>query len=182
MTPTSDSQLLIQSATDTGAFNELVVRWQVPLRAYFIHQGSSNHADDLTQQTLLKLFKSRHRYQAKAQFSTFLFTIARHVQIDHWRSCGRYQELLSDYQEQPTEQRANHNPVVLDLPAALAQLPEKQRTVVEAIFIQDKSYLATAQALDIPEGTVKSRLHHALRRLRQYFAERSPHEANRPTL
>lgn len=172
-----DRTLMQQSATgDLVAFETLVKRWQLPLRAYFMKHGSVENAEDLTQQTLIKLYRNRARYICSARFTTYLFHIAHNVQIDAWRSAGRRQTMMEGFIEHTVEDVAlPRTPDVLDIPAALAHLPPKQRIVVERICLNAHSYQDVAQELSIPEGTVKSRLSIALQRMRNYFAERDYH-------
>lgn len=171
-----DDDRTLMSRTSRGdmvAFEELVHRWQVKIRSFFLRCGTGSDAEDLTQQTFLRIYRYRDRYQPTAQVSTFLYLIARQVWIDHWRRATRHANLMCQCKTQaeieitPTQ---NHvRPEKLDIAAALESLPESHRQVVERSFLFGQSHSEIALALGIPEGTVKSRLFNGLRKLKDFF-------------
>src|SRR4051794_28613921 len=75
---------------DPGAFEELVGRYETRLLGLMTHLiGRAEEAEDLTQDVFLRLYKARKGYRPRAKFSTWLFTIANNVALNHLRSKGR---------------------------------------------------------------------------------------------
>jgi len=171
-----DSELLRRSAGgDPEAFACLVRRHHQPLLNFFARLGAYTAAEDLAQETLVRLFKYRRRYRPSAKFTTFLYTVARHVWIDALRKTRRTETLAGRLREEP---RASHDGGMdrarwrLDAQAALERLPEKLRGVVVLAVCQGLSYEEVAAILKIPVGTVKSRMFLAVRQLRDWLDER----------
>lgn len=158
---------------DLKAFEELVARWQVRLMNFFLRCGVQNDAEDLTQQTFLRIYRYRDRYRATARVSTFLYLIARQVWVDHWRKRQRLARTADAFSAEieiaAADFESPENPLLLDLPAALDQLSPALREVVERSFLMDQPHQEIADAMNIPVGTVKSRLFNALRSLRAFF-------------
>lgn len=154
------------------AFALLIGRHQTKLVNFFRRLGAYHEAEDLTQETLLRLFRYRHKYRPTAKFTTFLYTLARHVWADHLRRLRKRERIAERgaAEQQVCDERAQHQARArLDAQAALEQLPEKLRSVVVLSLYQRLRYEDIAAVLDVPVGTVKSRMFLALSRLRTYF-------------
>ena len=181
-----DAELVGRAAAgDASAFRELVERHQ--LRVYqIVHRmlRDRTDADDVTQETFVKVWRGLPSYDGRAQFSTWLYTIARNTALNALRA-RRPQLSLSDAAtfaeaelalgvadgpasgpeaadaaaDSATESRA--------IAAAIAELPERQQQVVALFYLQDRSYDEVAEMLAIPLGTVKTLLHRARARLEQ---------------
>ena len=132
-------------------------------------------AEDLAQETLVEGWKSVGRFDGRCAFSTWLHGILRHrflKSLRHARSRPAL-HLLADPPDPEDDSRPGPSDVAEEgdrrehLLRLLAGLPGEQRRVVEMRFFGDASLQDIATALDCPEGTVKSRLHHALRTLRE---------------
>lgn len=123
----------------------------------------AGRAEEVTQDTFLKIWRALPLFDGRASISTWLYTIARNTCLsvarsESYRRTDRLEESAL--------------PTVSSLPAAdlalrecLARLPEIQRTVITLFYLQEKSIKETAAMLDLPEGTVKSHLHRARRAL-----------------
>ena len=163
---------------DEHAFSELVTRYQKKLLNFFARSGVQYDAEDLVQQTFLRLYRYRDRYTPRAKVSTFLFILARQVWIDELRKRKRRSRLADEFAEEvgqcvapaAADEVASGNAV--DLNAALAKLPEGMRLVIELGVYQDLPYAEIAEILAIPEGTVKSRMFNALAQLRSMLGEK----------
>ena len=154
---------------EAGALRLLVERHQGLLLNFFLRSGAQSSAEDLVQETFIRLYRYRHRAEPRARFTTFLHTLARHVWVDHLRRAGRTARLHEAWQaEQPEADTAAAGAAGLRMDAAhaLQSLPEEMRAVVTLLFYQGLSQGEAAEVLDIPVGTVKSRLFNALHRLR----------------
>ncbi len=190
MTANDDRELMLLAGRGAAsgsreAFDALVTRWQGRLLTFFVRQcGDRELAEDCTQEVFVRLYKARDRYTPDAQFSTFLFTIARHYWIDVARSRAVRPDLQrglgSGDAEDDREDRLSRLPAAEPAPAAqvvqtddlarmhaaLAKLPEPLRDVVRLGVIEALPYAEVAAILSIPIGTVKSRVHAAVQMLR----------------
>lgn len=172
----SDEELmvLVREQNSTAAFTLLVDRYQTLLLNFFLHWGVKYDCEDLVQQTFLRLYRYRRRYEVKARFKTFVLIMARHIWYDEWRRRARRERLVDalaaepklDYQEANSASASVGAAGDLDLECALATLPLAMRQVIELGVYQDLPYAEIAEILEIPVGTVKSRMFNALARLR----------------
>jgi len=169
---------------DARAFELLYARHKAATYRYFLRHAGGNAAtaDELHQDLWLKVIGARERYEAQAKFSTWLFTLARHRMVDHWRA-RRGVTLQSLEDEAIVEQAeesvsATHDgsddPLVATIDAearrrlvvALADVPALQRDAF-LLHIEGGLSLAEIATLTAVSGeTVKSRLRYAYRRLR----------------
>jgi len=138
---------------------------------FFARQGvSSFEAEDLVQETYLRLWNYRRNYAPTAKLSTFLFILARQVRIDALRRQVRRENREENWgREQPDVAPPPALGVREDVRWALTQLTEPLREVVELGVLQDLPYAEVAAILDIPVGTVKSRMFNALKELKELF-------------
>ena len=174
---------------------ELVARWQDGDHAAFerlvrSHErsvfrllyrmlGSREEAEDASQETFLSLHRHGHRFRREARFSTFLYRVAANAALNRRRSLGRArtreQELAVRQATGAHLPAAPRNPedathggeVQVQVHEALQQLPEDLRVAVVLYDIEGQSYKDIAEILEIPEGTVKSRIHRARQGLRE---------------
>ena len=176
-----DDALLMERSCkqdDSCAFSTLVMRYQKKLLNFFLRSGVQYDAEDLVQQTFLRLYRYRNRYVPEAKVSTFLFLLARQVWIDELRKRKRRERLAEDLtaelDQQTVVSAADEVSATgtADLCDALAKLPEGMRLVVELGVYQDLPYSEIAIILDIPVGTVKSRMFNALALLRGMLKEK----------
>jgi RNA polymerase sigma-70 factor (ECF subfamily) len=130
--------------------------------------GAHDAAEDLTQDIFLKIFRSLDTFDRRANFQTWLISVSRNLCIDHYRSVRKERETINrdvDASELsplsrdpgPVAALEQRDRVAL-LRQALSALPESLRTAVVMRDIQERSYQEIAEALDLPEGTVKSRI------------------------
>jgi RNA polymerase sigma-70 factor (ECF subfamily) len=134
--------------------------------------GSAQLADDLTQETYLRVLARPRRLRGGREFP-YLARTLRNVLHDHRRAQQRQPVLVSDEQiaDQP-HTRADPELAVRagEVYAAIGNLPEPLRDVVAAVDLAGLSYAETATALDVPIGTVMSRLHRARGRIADALA------------
>ena len=168
--------MLRTAADDEAAFRQLIQRHQTPLLNLFRRLGALQDADDLAQETFLRVYRYRMRYRNTAKFRTFLYTLARHAWADGLRKLRQRERLAEALPGQTPEQDDRAMAVAgrrLDAEVALAELSEKLRLVVVMSVYQGLRYEEIAAALDIPVGTVKSRMFMALQELKSVFDERT---------
>jgi RNA polymerase sigma-70 factor, ECF subfamily len=167
----SDLELMDRTrAGDPAAFGVLIRRHQSPLLNFFRRLGAGRDAEDLAQEVFVRLYRWRDRYVQTAKFTTFLYTLARHVWADHWRKSKRRERIEERAKtELPSTDDGAWARVSsgLDAEQALAGLPEKLRVVLVMSLYQGLRYDEIAEVLGIPLGTVKSRVFVALQRLKE---------------
>lgn len=141
------------------------------LARYFSRRHEAEgKTQDLVQETFLKMVRGLEKGAAPKHFRAYLFGIARHVSLAAWRKRDRERELRS---ELPVEEAATE-PLDDRIDAAcevIAELPPLHREILDLRFSQGLSYAEMAEVLDIPVGTVRSRLHHAILKVRERLAD-----------
>jgi RNA polymerase sigma-70 factor (ECF subfamily) len=140
-------------------------------------------AEDLVQELFLKLFRHAETYQPSGRFGAFAFRVARNAWIDRQRRRAASPTAPASGEEDlpgapgPTEQavdpadgpgeRLAQLEEAARVRRALARLSERHRLVFELGVLQELSYAEISELLEIPEGTVKSRMFYAVRKLRE---------------
>lgn len=155
---------------DEVAFRQLVERHQRPLLNYFARMGAFTHNEDLAQDTLLRLWNYRKKYKPTAKFTTFLYTLARHVWLDHIRKQNRFKLFRERYREEmpaSTDGGLGRLRNKIDIQAALSRLSPKLRETLILTVQPGLTYDEIAKVLRIPVGTVKSRVFNALATLQE---------------
>ncbi|MDF1837015.1 MAG: sigma-70 family RNA polymerase sigma factor [Planctomycetota bacterium] len=181
--------LVALAAGDPVPF-ERFVTGQTPLFLAFFRRLGAGPADaeDLTQEVMLRLFKSADRYQTSGRFEAFAFRVARNAWIDRRRKAsvrpqaargglveGDQLDPLSQLEsrEPSPESQAEGQETQQRLFEALAQLSEGHREAFRLGVLEKIPYSDIASRLDVPVGTVKSRVFHAVRHLRQLLGSQS---------
>ena len=179
--------LRVKAHDDHHEFARLVARWEQPIRRLCARMtGDSHRAEDLKQDTFLRVFEKRKEYQPTGRFSTYLWRIALNLCYDELRRRARRREFLRDGEaDEPAdggEEYAADGPSP-DLRAAqleegelvrqaLLRLPEIYRTVLVLRHYENLKLGRIAEILEIPEGTVNSRMAEALARLSRILEPR----------
>jgi len=161
---------------DRAAFASLFAHFAPRVKAYLLRLGASPAvAEDLAQEALLSLWRKAHLFDpAKASAATWLFTIARNLRIDAIRRERRPELDPEDFMPEAAP-AADDGLAMAEgearLRAALKELPADQIQVIEFSFFADKPHSQIAAELDIPLGTVKSRLRLAMARLKRIMGD-----------
>ena len=163
---------------DTEAFAGIVGMWERPL-FYYLRRLAASEADtwDLLQETWLRVFRSMHRLRDPRALPAFLYATARNVAITRLRLRPTTDEPLPD---------AGRENAALDcafiafddaeqVHHALDRLPLPQREALTLYFLQDLSIDEIALVLDVPPGTVKSRLHYGKQAIRKVIENGDGH-------
>lgn len=168
---------------DQSAFAALVFRHRDRLKRFFASLGEADEsAQDLAQETLVRLWVARERYEPAAKFTTYLFQIARNCWLNALRTRKRHP---SGEPEQDPEVHISPawpwNPVfnayrIREIRRVIVSLPEKQREVFVLCHLQGFTTAETAAMLEIPVGTVKSRMSAAVHKLRDLLKDWSEPE------
>src|SRR5262245_38324723 len=162
-------------AGDTQALTTLIDRWRAPLYA-FLWRRAGDGAGDLFQESWIRVARARDRFDRSRRFSTWLFQIANNLCRDRWRRLDARRRALDSLREEARASGRDHvaAPELAGdgrLGLRLAELPERLREVLVLRYYQDLGEAEIAEILDIPRGTVKSRLHAAVRAARSLLEE-----------
>jgi len=143
-------------------------------------------ADDLVQDTLERAISRWHQRRSDGETRTWLFTILHNLAVNHLRRAARRGREVplddageSDVGVPSTQEDALRRDDIL---GAVGQLPDDQRSVLLLVSIEDVSYTEAARILDIPIGTVMSRLARARARLLKLLEEQGKPASDRPHL
>ncbi|MGB3975639.1 MAG: sigma-70 family RNA polymerase sigma factor [bacterium] len=178
----SDEALMLRVKDgDHDAFGELLRRYERQLAAFFYRLlRDEEGARDLVMDTFLRVYKAAHRYEPRAKFSTYVYQIARNLFINEsqkrdFRKTDSLDEInessslqLVDQELDPEQELSRREQSDL-VSRALSELPEDQRTILILVEYQELSYERVAQIMDCSIGTVKSRMHRARQKVREWM-------------
>jgi len=170
------------------ALDGLVERHHSPLFGYLyrLTDGDRTLVQDLVQETFLRLLRGIASYHDTRPFKPYLYQIATNLARDHYKSAAhRYEAALLEDEQTAAYSFEEHNPTVLEdvvdeqhavqsIRPALALLPIHQQEAIILRYYQDLSLSEMADVLNIPIGTVKSRLSLGLKALRQIMEAKKP--------
>jgi RNA polymerase sigma factor (sigma-70 family) len=168
----------VAETADRPAFAALFRHFAPRIKGFLMRGGADDAvAEDLAQETLVALWRRAASFDpARAQASTWLYTIARNLRIDHHRrTAGGQIEAPYDWDPELQPEDAHLTPDELLQAAqrergvrqALAELPPEQAQVLRLSFFEEHPHGRIAQDLGIPLGTVKSRIRLAVTQLRR---------------
>lgn len=152
---------------DSSAATELVTRLSPALHRFFmLRYVSRRFADDLLQETWLRIHEVRHTYRPGQPVLPWLYAIARNIRVDQYRKTRRVESREQQVEILPEAVSAERPPGP-DLDAMLAALPEAQREVVAMLKISGMSLEEVARATSSSVGSVKQKAHRAYEKLRE---------------
>ena len=169
--PSATPDRLIEQclAGDQSAWEQIVRQnWRKVFNVAYKFVGRHEEAEDLTQDIFLKIFKALGTFDRRANFQTWIVSISRNLCIDHYRSVRKERQTIArevdtgDLQPASPDRTpyaaAEHQDLRATLREALQMLPATLRTAVVLRDLQELSYQEIAEKLELPEGTVKSRI------------------------
>lgn len=186
--PPSDAELMEQFGNgDDEAFRTLVERHEAGLLQFFYRRcWDRSLAEDCVQEVFLRLVRHRGTWRPDAKFTTYLYRIAENHWIDRWRSkkaAPKESSLEGSTQDEDAhadiavsperlpEETASDHELARKIRKALSRIPEEQQAVFTMAEAQGMKYADIAEALGVPVGTVKSRMHAATTRMRELLQE-----------
>jgi RNA polymerase sigma factor (sigma-70 family) len=161
---------------DEAAWSELVTRFSRYVYA-IIGQGfglRAENAEDVFQEVFARAYQHLGRLREDEAIRPWLAQLTRRLCIDQLRSGSR--EQLSDEELEPVDvdETLDRLEEALAVHEALAELPEHCQEILDRFFARDESYQTIGAALDIPAGTIASRISRCLAKLREVFEGRKP--------
>lgn len=172
----TDDELMARGAAgDEDAFRRLVERWERPVFAFLERMvGSREEAQDLAQDTFLKVYQNAGRYRAKGQFKSWLFRIAGNAARSRLRRRKILRWLSLDPAEHDVPSPREGTDVALEreetrasVREALLRLPDRQRQALSLRQYEELSYQEIAVAMDTSVSAVEALLHRAMQTLRR---------------
>lgn len=168
---------------DREAFAHLFEHFAPLVKAFALNGStmSANHADELVQEVMLKVWQKASAYSAgKAAASTWIYTIARNCRTDMYRRLQKFDTPLNadDIWAETTEDEpfvaVQERRSALRVRELITDLPFEQAQILAKVYMEGKSHSEVAEELDLPLGTVKSRVRLAMQKLQvQLENERS---------
>lgn len=159
---------------------------QIRPRLYRLAYSWSHNAalaEDLVQETLIKALKNNDQLRDAALLNSWLFSILANCLRDHFRQYREMEDIeeLEDYRyahEDTPENVHSQAQIISRVRDAVAKLPLGQRQVLTLVDLEELSYIEVATILDIPIGTVMSRLCRARQAMKSLLAELAPQQAS----
>jgi RNA polymerase sigma-70 factor (ECF subfamily) len=156
------------AAGDLASFQRFYARHAAGVLAYLRQVVRPAHlAEDLVQEVFVRVWRKAGSFQSeRGDAAGWLYTIARHQLIDHWRRSGGKAE-LADFDFEPVAADSiDRHDLLLTLRKALQQVQPEQRRAIEMAYFGGFTYQETARRLRLPLGTLKSRIRIGLKTLR----------------
>ena len=166
---------------DAEALRILTLRWHGRLVRHAIHlTGNRDAASDVAQESWLAIVKGLRKLNDPARFPAWAFRIVSNKSADWVRTRVRDRPDQPPKPPEPSrdassQSQLEHHEDIVQLRRALRELSAEHRAALSLHYLDGLSILEIAESLNIPPGTVKSRLHHARSRLRDTI-ERNTHE------
>tara|TARA_R110000868_G_scaffold52075_2_gene164785 strand:- start:582 stop:1103 length:522 start_codon:yes stop_codon:yes gene_type:complete len=161
----------------SGKFDQLTEITPALRRYAYSLTGNQQRADDLVQDCLERALRKLRFKRASAPLRPWLFRMMRNIHIDTWRKGRREIDhlILDEMGQEPSEaERQSHSSELQKLMRLILNLPADQRDAIVLIGVEGFTYVEAAHILDVPEGTVMSRLSRARSKLRDFRSETGP--------
>lgn len=161
---------------DKSAFAELFDHYAPQIRAYSLARepGSDLVADELVQEVMTRVWLKAASYNSSlSNLNTWIFTLARNCRIDYLRRNSRYAteidptDMFNEMEDEGPDpfQLAQQSRLEENIKEGLRQLPREQSEILSKVYLEGKSHQQASDELQLPLGTVKSRVRLALKKL-----------------
>ena len=158
----------VKNDRDQIAFSNLFDFLAPKLKAYFIQNGlSADNSEELTQEVMSIIWSKSDRYDSsKSAVTTWVYTIARNKKVDFFRKSAKFNVNDDDIREflyeNGDEDKLSRKEAAEQVNRINKELNQDQRKMIKMNFFENKSHKKIAEELEIPLGTVKSRIRHLL--------------------
>jgi RNA polymerase sigma factor (sigma-70 family) len=171
----TDAQLVARArAGDQDAWREIVERYSryvYAIAASF--RFRQQDAEDIFQDVFARAYEHLGTLRDDEALRPWLAALTRRLGIDRLRAGGR-EQLTDQLEREGVDDRLEELDEAFAVQEALATLPEHCREILDRFFARDESYRTIGDALDLPSGTIASRISRCLRRLRELLEENPP--------
>ncbi len=166
---------------DNRAFEFLVTRYKESIYRLLVARlggsGSAQDAQDILQESFIKVYVNLHRYDSKYTFGQWIYTIVRNTLIDFQRKRNDTLSLDDNYSISPEECSPNPEQSIINsqkrtqIEQGIAQLKAPQQELFRMRFIEEYSYEEIAEKLKIPIGSVKTNIHRTRAQICRFITE-----------
>lgn len=167
---------------NSEAFAEMYNRYSNKLLRYFYRLLNNNQskAEDFTQDLFIKLMQTAHSFNTEKKLSTWLYIMANNMCRNEWRNQSNRNSILNKIEFESIEhqnfnQKIDQKLILQQLEIEIQQLPELDQTIIAMRYQQELNIAEIAAIIDIPEGTVKSKLFYLMKKLSIKLKVYSPH-------
>lgn len=147
-------------------FRGLYKQYEKLVRATIFYLARPNELDEVVQETFIKIWRGAHNFKNRSALSTWIYRISYNSAIDAFRKKG---DVVEQNIEGVDEIKKLERRDLID--KALKRLEEKDQEIIKLFYFVELTTEEIGQMLEIPEGTVKSRLHYAKERLEKILNE-----------
>ncbi|HJW28167.1 MAG TPA: RNA polymerase sigma factor [Saprospiraceae bacterium] len=175
MTDEAILQLAKQPQTREEGFRQLVLAYQERLYQVVRRQlPSHDDADDVLQNTFLKIFRHLDGFEGRSELYTWMYRITQNEIINFFKRQNRMKTVsLGNYDAPHEESPVDSEELILSLESAVNRLPERQQMVFRMRYYDELSYKQIAEMLQLTEGALKASFHHAVKKIEEEFKSRS---------
>ncbi len=175
LSPQEASDLIVRMARDSDrqAFATLFAFYFPRVKAYLLRAGAApTAAEEIAQETMLRVWRKADAFDPRAgAASTWIFVIARNLRIDRLRGEQSFDRLDLDPSEEPDSPPTGETVAIMNerterVRRALGALSREQALIIELFYFEEQPHSEIARRLELPLGTVKSRVRLAVQRLR----------------
>ena len=169
MTDEAILQLARHPRTREEGFRQLVLAYQQRLYRVIRRQVSSHEdADDVLQNTFLKVFRHLEGFEGRSEFYTWIYRIAQNEVYTFIKSNSKRKWVdLENQVERKEEPHLNSDDLLRSLELIVSQLPERQQMVFRMRYYDELSYKQMAEILELSEGALKASFHHAVKKIEE---------------
>lgn len=171
MTDESILKLINETSDKEEGFRQLVIKYQQRLYEVIRRKTTSHEdADDVLQNTFLKVFRHIKSFEGRSELYTWLYRIACNEVIDFQKRQSRIKTSEIDHQVSPkADSFVDIDDVIQSLNNAVAKLPDRQQMVFRMRYYDELSYKEMSELLQLTEGALKASFHHAVRKIEEEF-------------
>jgi RNA polymerase sigma factor (sigma-70 family) len=169
MTDDKIIQLTRQPQTREEGFRQLVLAYQQRLYHIIRRQLSSHEdADDVLQNTFLKVFRHLDGFEGRSELFTWMYRIAQNEVFTFTRQNAKMKVVtLENHEERKEDPHLDTEDVLRSLEMAVNALPERQQMVFRMRYYDEMSYKQMAEILNLTEGSLKASFHHAIKKIEE---------------
>lgn len=175
-----DSELIERCKNgDKSAFQELLSKYNLYIYKYILKISKDSFlAEDLKQEVLIKIINNIQKFDiaGKGKFSSYIIAMSKNCYLDYLRKQKQsmYQVSIEDnIMGERIEDTIINNIYLKEVVRSLNDLPENQKILISMKYLQGFTIKEISEKLDVETGTIKSRIHNGICKLRRYFKDES---------